>query len=399
MKIRAAYVSYADYGGPLVHTREFVTAFRKFVPELVTYCPYLEKDVSPVYTASETFLNRMFAYFPASVRQLKLEFYQLRKLLRDLAKWKQFGMLYRENDVNFLIVRNDAYVAGAIFAAIRKGIPFVLETNGILSKDKPDRVTLAFENYVFSKAAGVVAVSEPLAELVAGCGVEKQKIRVVPNGVRIETFASPNISVLPASLYSRLRGKIVVGYFGTFTRYHDLSTVVRAFAQALSVVPNLQLLLVGKGREDQNISEEVNRLQICNSVIFAGQVPHAHIPAYLQQCHILANPGKPIYQEAFHAAPIKLFEYMAAKRAIISTDLPSLRQLLNDSAIFVSLSGIEEWRDAIIRLATNEGLRRKKGEEAFARLKECRYTWEENARIIFEFCREILEKSALAESC
>ncbi len=90
---------------------------------------------------------------------------------------------------------------------------------------------------------------------------------------------------------------------------------------------------------------------------------------------------------------------MAAKRAIISTDLPSLRQLLNDSAIFVSPSSIEEWKDAIIRLATNEGLRRKKGEEALARLKEGGYTWEENARRILDFCREVLENSELAESC
>jgi len=397
MKIRAAYVSYADYGGPLVHTREFVTAFRRFVPELVTYCPYLEKDVSPVYTASETCLNRMSAYFPASVRQLKLEFYQLRKLLRDLAKWKHFGMLYRENDVNLLIVRNDAYVAGPIFAAIRKGIPFVLETNGILSKDKPDRVSHAFENYVFSKAAGVVAVSEPLAELVAGCGVEKQKIRVVPNGVRIEAFASPDMSVIPEKIRDRLGQTMVIGYCGTFTENHEVSTVVSGMAQALSAVPNLQLLLIGKGREDQAIRGQVNKLQIQDNVIFAGKVPHDHIPAYSQLCDIMANPMQQVYDEGFVGVPIKMFEYMAAKRPIISTDMPNLRQLLDESAIFVSPASAEGWRDAIIRLATDEGLRRKKGEEAFARLKECRYTWEENARKIFEFCGEIVTESTLPE--
>ena len=212
-----------------------------------------------------------------------------------------------------------------------------------------------------------------------------------------ESILSPNMSVIPEKIRDRLGQTMVIGYCGTFTENHEVSTVVSGMAQALSAVPNLQLLLIGKGREDQAIRGQVNKLQIQDNVIFAGKVPHDHIPAYSQLCDIMANPMQQVYDEGFVGVPIKMFEYMAAKRPIISTDMPNLRQLLDESAIFVSPARAEEWRDAIIRLATDEELRRKKGEEAFARLKECRYTWEENARKIFEFCREIVTESALPE--
>ena len=82
---------------------------------------------------------------------------------------------------------------------------------------------------------------------------------------------------------------------------------------------------------------------------------------------------------------------MAARKPIISTDQPSLRHFLDDSAIFVSPKSDVGWRDAIITLAQNEKLRQQKGTEAHEQLIKRGYTWEENARRVFEYCKEILE--------
>lgn len=391
MNLRAAYISYADYGGPLIHTKEFITAFRRFVPDLVTYCPYLDKDLTYVGPGRETFFNLLFSRLPPWSRQLKLEFYQLRKFLRDWAKWRYFVRLYQNHNVDIIVVRNDAYVAGAIYAANKISVPYILETNGVLSKDRPDRISLSFEKYALTKAAGITAVSSPLAGIWISCGVPRNKIRIVTNGVSLEAFESPDLSVVPKYIYGKLRNKITIGYVGTFTVNHDVNIVIDAFSKAISVVPNLRLLLMGDGPSVPEIKEKVKCFEIEDNVIFAGKIPYDHVPAYLSLCQIAASPMRQVYEEGFIGVPIKMFEYMASKLPIISTDMPNLRELLNDSAIFVSPTREVEWRDAIITLAQNDKLRQQKGKEAFEHLIKCGYTWEENARKVFEYCQDILQ--------
>jgi len=391
MGFRVAYISYADYGGPLVHTKEFVKAFRKLVPDLITYCPFFDKDLSyGGQSGPETFINKLFLPFPSWARQFKLEFYQLRKLLRDLNKWRLFYKLYQQNRIDIIVLRCDIYVMGAIYAAVKQGIPIILESNGVLSKDKPDRVTQFYEKYIWKKAAGIFAVCEPLAKLLISSGAPEEKIRVITNGVQLEAFQSIDKSVVPYSISRNLDGKIIVGYVGTFTEYHDLTTLLDGFKQSLLSIPNLCLFLIGEGRNNPKIEKEAIRMKIEKKIIFTAKVPHEHIPTYLKFCHILALPLKQIYDESFHGAPIKLFEYMASQRPIIATEMHSIRQLLDDNAIFVPPGRADKWRDALISLATDRRLYEEKGTQAFEYLKKRGYTWEENARRVHNYCKEIL---------
>jgi glycosyltransferase involved in cell wall biosynthesis len=393
MNFRAAYISYADYGGPLIHTKEFVTAFRRFVPDLVTYCPFLDKDSTYVGPGRETFFNLLFSRLPPWSRQLKLEFYQARKLLKDWRNWHYFAELYQKHMVDIVVIRFDAYVMGPIYAAYRKRIPYVLETNGVLSRDVSDRITRLFEKYALTKASGITAVSDPLAGIWISYGIPRNKIRIITNGVSLEPFVSPDLAVVPKYIYDKLHDKITVGYVGTFTINHNIHIVIDAFSKAIPVVPNLRLLLLGDGPFAQEIKEKVKTLEIEDKVIFAGKIPHSDVPAYLSLCQITANPMRQVYEEGFIGVPIKMFEYMASKLPIISTDMPNLRQLLNDSAIFVSPTNEVGWRDAIITLAQDEKLRQEQGKKAFEHLIKCGYTWQENARKVFEYCKEILPVS------
>jgi glycosyltransferase involved in cell wall biosynthesis len=136
---------------------------------------------------------------------------------------------------------------------------------------------------------------------------------------------------------------------------------------------------------------------IQKDVIFTGKILHEHTPSYLKACDILVLPLKKIYEEHFHAAPIKLFEYMAAQKPIISTDMPSIRQFVHNSIIFVPPGRADMWAESLIALASNPKDREKKGMEAFAHLEKCGYTWDENARKIFRFCDEILQNRGTAE--
>jgi len=80
---------------------------------------------------------------------------------------------------------------------------------------------------------------------------------------------------------------------------------------------------------------------------------------------------------------MKMFEYMAAGLPIVSSDLPVLREVLENgrNALLVSPDDLDAWAKAISLLAANAGLRRRLGEAARADLIEY-YTWETRARSV-----------------
>jgi glycosyltransferase involved in cell wall biosynthesis len=74
-------------------------------------------------------------------------------------------------------------------------------------------------------------------------------------------------------------------------------------------------------------------------------------------------------------SPLKIFEYMSCKKAIIASDLPVLREVLNESnAILVTPDDIKAWITAI-RMTENDTLRKQLGEAAYNTFLR-NYTWD-----------------------
>ncbi|HEX2992062.1 MAG TPA: glycosyltransferase, partial [Anaerolineales bacterium] len=81
------------------------------------------------------------------------------------------------------------------------------------------------------------------------------------------------------------------------------------------------------------------------------------------------------------ASPMKMFEYMAAGRAIVSSDLPVIREVLNESnAVFCRPDDLGEWRLVIEALLDDDARRTALGNQA--RLDVQGYTWTARAQRI-----------------
>lgn len=123
------------------------------------------------------------------------------------------------------------------------------------------------------------------------------------------------------------------------------------------------------------------------NVTFHGRLPHSSLAEMYGRCDVLLAP----YQKrvvvgggtdtSAWMSPLKIFEYMAAGKAIVCSDMPVLREVLEAerTALLVSPGDLDAWCRALARLIGDAALRERLGKAA-QREFEAKYTWTERAR-------------------
>lgn len=124
--------------------------------------------------------------------------------------------------------------------------------------------------------------------------------------------------------------QLLVVYTGLTFAYRKLELLIDALAVLAPSLPALRLALVG-GREAEvaALRDYARARGVEERVLFTGQIAQEQTACYLGAADVLAIPDT---VTDVTASPLKLFEYMAAARAIMLPELPALREVLPDDA-------------------------------------------------------------------
>jgi glycosyltransferase involved in cell wall biosynthesis len=283
--------------------------------------------------------------------------------------------------------RNGLYNAGVARACGRLGLPYVLffDADQILEAEVSGEPITGLLRWRASRllrfnlgvAERVICVSEQArTHLTRAWGVAGEKIVVLPNGVDVGRFRPDD------DARDRVRARLGVGarplvvFAGSFFGWHDVPTLLDAFATVLASHPDARLLLVGDGRERRRMTERAATLGIGHAVQFTGLVPHGEVPSLLSAADIGVAPYPRLEQDLWFS-PLKAFEYMATGLAIVASDVGQLSEVLRDgtSALLVPPGDAPAMAAALQRLIEDDGLRRRLG--AQARLDAvARHSWE-----------------------
>ena len=239
------------------------------------------------------------------------------------------------------------------------------------------------ERRVWRAADGYVTITRGLAAELGAAFGDRRQIAVVPDGVRLpdgRTFAAP-VRREPA----------VVGYAGHLYPWKGVDILLRA----LALVADVRGLIVGghPGEPDLGALRSLaGELGLDRRVTFTGAVDPSRVGAALADADILVLPNTETTVSARYTSPLKLFEYLAAGRPIVASNLPALREVLTagDTAVLVAPGDPGALAAGIRRVlddpAMGEGLARRAFELA------ADYSWDRRAARLERLLEEVMRE-------
>jgi glycosyltransferase involved in cell wall biosynthesis len=211
-------------------------------------------------------------------------------------------------------------------------------------------------------------------------GTGQRLMQVSPNGVDLERYANlPDPSTARQNLGLPLA--TTAGYTGHLYPGRGMGLLVELARR----FPATNFLWVGGQPAD--VSHWHDRLMTENisNIILTGFVENERLPLYQAAADILLMPYEKVItgssggDSTSYASPMKMFEYMASRRAIISSDLPVIREVLNPSnAMLCPAEDVESWSQALADLLGEPVQRRALAQQAWSDVQP--YTWQERAR-------------------
>lgn len=384
--MRIAYV-YADVpelhkGGPGVHIQESVRALRGLGHDVELFGGAAAEAASGASLAPRR---------RSALRKLVARFgYEPRALLRSLRTTPQAEAQLRRFQPDAVLARYEAFEIAPLLAARRLGVPLVWEVNGTsreIGWFNPDLFlypgTLALERATLHGGAGIFVVSAELRTSLGDDGIDLRRVAVIPNGADPERFLplTPD-SPLP---FERISGEVVIGFLGSFSRWHDVVTMALALARVMERHPEVRVVLAGTRWDDMPAAVRSALAPHRARLVLPGPVPISDAPRWMASFDIALSLYPQL--DPFYFSPVKLFEYMASGVAVVATSVGQQAVVIRDgeNGCLVPIGEVETIADRMSGLIVDPQLRQRLGRAARATVVGG-YTWMHNAARVAALC-------------
>ena len=209
------------------------------------------------------------------------------------------------------------------------------------------------------RATAIASTSEAMARQVRRLVPEAGEIAITPFGVDLDRFA-------PAS---HARQPLTIGIVKSLAPKYGVDLLLRAFA---GLPDACRLLIVGDGPQRAELEALAQGLGIAARTEFAGAVPHAEVPGWLNRLDIYAAPSR-IDSESFGVAVI---EASACALPVVVSDAGGLPEVVRDgeTGLVVPREDVAALRGALQRLVDDPALRVRLGSQGRAHVA-AEYEW------------------------
>lgn len=244
------------------------------------------------------------------------------------------------------------------------------------------------KNYVrnLNATRGIICYNELLKRALVEVGIRPEKILIAPSGVNLEHYLGRSSQEALRLELGLPVSKRIVMYTGHFYAWKGVDTLVRA-SKLLDSDTEIYLI-GGKEEHTREIRHVVSSIGAVN-VQFVPFQPPERVPKFLQAADVLVLPNATGSENSmFYTSPLKLFQYMAAGRPIVASDLPSIRQILGpDNAFMVKPDDPGALAQGICQALSGAAEAARRAKLAREQVRE--YTWEKRAERILKFATDL----------
>ena len=275
----------------------------------------------------------------------------------------------------FLIIFNKLF--------IRRKINIIYEVHslplgGILSNVIENFLVRGVDNFIF--------ITNSLKDIyVKKFKCSSKKVLICSDAVDLDIF-DIEISKEEARKKIDLPQNVkLLGYCGKFTTMGQdkgIDTILQSLRQ---LPPDILFIAVGaKPKELKHYKKLARQYGVEEKVRFFIHVDQKKLALYQKAFDVLLMPFPHTKHYAYYMSPLKMFEYMASKRPIIATNLPSIREILSEkNAIIVKPDDPSDLANGIKKILEDKELAEQISEQAFKDVDN--YTWEKRVRNILSF--------------
>lgn len=233
------------------------------------------------------------------------------------------------------------------------------------------------------KCYKIISITSGLKNELIKNGLVDDKIIVSSDATDLDQFI--NIEESKEDLRKKLSlplDKNIITYTGHLYKWKGVQTLV----DAMPLLTSNELLVI-VGGTDKDILNLKNKTKGMTNILIIGHLPQHQIPDYLKASDILVLPNSASSTISHtYTSPLKLFEYMASEKPIIASDLPSIREILNNyNSVLVDPDDSEKLAKAINLVLSDATLSDKISKQSFTDVQK--YSWLSRAKNIISFIK------------
>lgn len=133
---------------------------------------------------------------------------------------------------------------------------------------------------VLNRSHRITALTPALADAAEAMGVERRRIRVIPNGVDTDFFQPPGDK----------REKLIL-FVGSYIERKGVSVLLQALPDVFKALPDHRAVLLGNGSLQAQLEEEAQKLGLSEQVRFLDFQPQSEIRRWMQRARVLVLPS------------------------------------------------------------------------------------------------------------
>lgn len=235
-------------------------------------------------------------------------------------------------------------------------------------------------------ADSISCASTHLKKLTQEFGVRKENIFDSPVGADLYKFR-PGLDGNQVREKYGINGELVL-YVGQLHGAQYAELFLNAAKLVLNTMPDVRFMIVGEGFLEHKLKKLTKDLRIENRVIFTGSVSHDKVPYYIASASVCVASFKDT-EVTRCKSPLKIVEYLASGKPIVSSDVGEVRKMLEGAGILTEQNNCHSLAEGILTLLKDKDLRDSLGR--FAREKaENEYNWPKTASSLLKAYKKII---------